>query len=306
MAIRHPKHLLVAALAAAALVAACARTGNPGGGGPTADKGVAAGRGSALLSRAPTARSRTITSKPTPKSPLRVELWGDSFSDQARDYLSFDFGLSGRATSIEHAYGGTALCDWFPDIRREIDPANRRSFHPQVAVIQFSGDAATPCMHDAKGLAYSGQALIDKYGADSAIAITMFTKAKIPVYFVSTPLSRVESPKYTGLTQLGGMFSTLPARFPAGGMVRYIDGATPLEWRGKFSATLPCAAWETCTGRWPDGTRTVVVRQTDGTHFCPVAQRATPLLRSCPVAMPGAQRFALAIAGPIIRDFHLR
>jgi hypothetical protein len=131
---------------------------------------------------------------------------------------------------------------------------------------------------------YSGQALVDKYAADAATAVAMFAKAKMPVYCVSTPLSESQSLLYTNLTPLDVMFSQLPARFPVGNEVRYIDGATPLQWHGKFSFTLPCLPWEVCTGRWPDGTKTVVVRQADGTR---------------------AQRFALAISGPVSRDFRL-
>jgi len=243
---------------------------------------------------------------PAAKPPLRVEVWGDSISAQAAPYIGFFLGLSGKATSRIHTFGGTALCDWFPDMRNELNQANRFGFHPQAVVIQFSGDAFTPCMKDSRGVAYSGQALVNKYAADSAAAIAMFARANVPVYFVSTPLSKGQSLLYTGLTPLGVMFSQLPARYPAGHIARYIDGANPLEWHGKFSATLPCLPWETCTGRWPDGTKTVVVRQADGVHFCPVTETVHPDgSRTCPVAMPGAQRFALAITGPISRDFHL-
>ena len=241
-----------------------------------------------------------------PKPQLRVEMWGDSISAQASPYINYFLGLSGKATSRLHTYGGTALCDWIPDMRSELNPANPLGFHPQAVIIQFSGDAFTTCMHDAHGLALTGQALVDKYAADAAVAIAMFAKAKVPVYFVAAPMSQSQSLLYTNLTPMGVMFSRLPARFPAGNLVRYIDGATPLEWHGKFSFTLPCLTWETCTGRWPDGTKTVVVRQADGTHFCPVTERVNPDgSRTCPVPMMGAQRFALAISGPLSRDFHL-
>jgi hypothetical protein len=240
------------------------------------------------------------------KPPLRIELWGDSISAQAAPNISFFLGLSGKATSRVHTFGGTALCDWFPDMRSELNPSNPAGFHPQAVIIQFSGDAFTPCMRDRAGFPYSGQGLVNKYAADSAAAIAMFSAAHVPVYFVSTPLSRTQSLVYTGLTPLDVMFSQLPARFPAGRLVRYIDGANPLEWHGKFSFTLPCLSWETCTGRWPDLTRTVVVRQADGVHFCPVAEvMQSNGFRTCPVPMPGATRFALAISGPVSRDFHL-
>jgi hypothetical protein len=241
------------------------------------------------------------------KLPLRVELWGDSISAQAAPNIAFVLGESRRVVTRLHTFGGSALCDWFSDMRNEMNPANPDAFHPQVAVIQFSGDAFTPCMHDANGVAYSGQALVNEYAVDSGLVIALFARAKIPVYFVSTPVTAGQAMQgYVGLMPIDAMFSTLPARYPDGGIARYIDGASPLEWHGRYSATLPCLPWETCTGRWPDGTKTVVVRQADGAHFCPVTETVNADgSKTCPVFMPGAQRFATAIAGPILRDFHL-
>jgi hypothetical protein len=239
-------------------------------------------------------------------APLRVELWGDSLSAQAGDYFRFFMAVSGKASPRAHVFGGTALCDWLPDIRKELDPANKSSFHPQVAVLQFSGNALTTCMQDKNRVAYSGQALVNKYAADAAAAIAMFAKAKIPVYFVSSPLSSAQSKLYTNQTPMGVMLSALPAKFPAGHLVHFVDAATPLEWHGKFSATLPCKSWEKCTGRWPDGTRTVVVRQSDGMHFCPVAEKSVKgVVATCPVPSPGARRFAMVMTGMLALDFHL-
>ena len=205
--------------------------------------------------------------------PLRVEVWGDSFTSQADPYINFHIGLTRKAKPRVHAYGATALCDWFTDMRNETNPANRAGFHPQAVIVQFFGDAFTRCMHDQNGVAYSGQALVNKYSADSRYVIEIFARWHIPVYFISTPLSIFQSTVYTGLSPLGQMFSQLPKRFPAGNLVRYIDGATPLELNGKFTYTLPCLLWETCSGRWADGTRTVVVREADGVHFCPELAR---------------------------------
>jgi hypothetical protein len=246
----------------------------------------------------------TACTPPKPP-PVRVEVWGDSIAGQASPYISFYLGLSGKATSRIHTFPGTALCDWFPDMRSELtSPAG---FHPQAVVIQFNGDAFTPCMKQANGVPYSGQALINKYASDAAYAVGLFTRAHIPVYFVSTPISRAQAAQgYVGNTPLGVMFSQLPGRFPAGGLVRFINGAAAVEWNGHYTATLPCAPWETCTGRWPDGTRTVVVREADGVHFCPVKEvPAGGGFTKCPVYMGGAARYAMAIAGPVLRDFHL-
>ena len=251
------------------------------------------------------------TPTPVPRlpgaAPLRVELWGDSISAVAAPYITSAIDKSGQATTRTNTYGGTALCDWFTSMRQELDPTDPNAFHPQVGVIQFSGDAFTPCMKDSKGVAYSGTALINKYASDSALAIALFAEYKVPVYFVSTPISRGEAALgYVGNTPLGVMFSKLPSRFPSNDLVRFTNAAAAVELNGHFTQTLPCETGEPCTGQWPDGTKTVVVRDVYGVHFCPVKEvSVNGAAPTCPVYMPGAFRFARAIATPIIRDFSL-
>ena len=114
---------------------------------------------------------------------------------------------------------------------------------------------------------------MNKYQFDSAGVIGFFSQAHVPVYFVSAPISRAQGAQgYVGNAPVGALFSKLPAIYPAGGLTRFIDGAAAVEWHGHYTDTLPCAPWETCTGHWPDGTRTVVVREADGVHFCPVKE----------------------------------
>jgi hypothetical protein len=271
----------------------------PSSGDPQSVTRITGGRITTLATPSP-----TPTRTPPPGPPLRVELWGDSISAQVAPYFGFFVGLTGRAVAREHTFGGSALCDWLPDMRSEIDPSNPTGFHPQVAVIQFYGRAFTPCMHDANGVAYSGQALVTKYAADSAIAISMFTSAKIPVYFVSTPISRDQAAQgVVGNSAIGVMFSKLPALFRSNPLVRFVDGAAAVEWHGHYSDTLPCQHGERCTGHWADGTPTVVVRQADGTHFCPVPEVMVNGTTSCPAAMPGARRYVLSIVDGIAQDF---
>ena len=235
--------------------------------------------------------------------PLRVEMWGDSIASQASPYVNFFLGISGKATSRTHVFPGTALCDWLPDIRRELDPANPAGFHPQAVVLEFIGVPWFQCMRDARGVSLSGQALIDKVASDSAVAIGIASRARVPVYFASAPIFRGDAGRYVGDTPLGVMYSRLPARFP-GGLIRFIDAALSVEWRGHYTDTLPCLPFEHCTGHWPDGTPTVVVREADGVHFCPVPEVAG-LPPYCPVPSPGAMRYAMAITSRVLHDFHL-
>ncbi len=329
-----PRRLsMLVAAAGMSIVAACGGSAGSSGTGPAAAPapsassrpGVTASSDTATPSAMPSAmpsasRSPARSPKAAPRPsksatavfprparlPLRVEVWGDSHADQAKDYISYYIGLGGKATSKIHTYGGTALCDWFADMRLELDPANPASFRPQAVAIQFSGNTFTPCMQDANGRPLTGQALIAKYRADAETVIRMFTAVKIPVYFVSTPISRADAALgYVGLTPLDVMYSKLPQRFPAGHLVRFADAAAAVEWHGHYTDTLPCLAWEKCTGRWPDGTKTVVVRQADGGHFCPVTETEVNGVKECPVYMGGAARFAIAIAHPILADFGL-
>ena len=156
-------------------------------------------------------------------------------------------------------------------------------------------------MKDAQGVPLAGQAILDKYATDTATAIALATRAHVPIYFVSPPIFREDAAKYVDTTPLGDLYSSLPSKFP-GGLVRYIDAAAAVEWHGHYTDTLPCLPWEHCTGRWPDGTKTVVVREVDGKHFCP----AQELWWDCPVPAPGAMRYAAAITSQVLRDFRIR
>jgi hypothetical protein len=237
----------------------------------------------------------------TKPAPLRVEFWGDSIGFQAAPYINYFIDATGKATVRTRVFPATSLCDWLPEIRRELDPANRTAFHPQAVVLEFTGVALYPCMQDAHGVPLAGQAIINKYVADTATAIAIATKAHVPIYFVSPPIYKEDAAKYVDTTPLGVMYSKLPARYP-GGLVRYIDAAQAVEWHGHYTDTLPCSPWEHCTGRWPDGTKTVVVRENDGRHFCP----APEVFWDCPVPSPGAWRYAAAITTPVLHDFGIK
>ncbi len=238
---------------------------------------------------------------PAPKAPLRVEMWGDSIGMQSAPYVNFFLGLGGKAVGRNHTFPGTAMCDWFNDIRSELNPANRSGFHPQAIVMVFTGVNYTACV---KGL--TGPALINKYHADAETIIGIAAKARVPVYFASTPIYKAQASLYVGDTPLGVMESKLPAQNPAKG-VRFINAALSVELNGHFTFTLPCLPGETCKVA-PNGTKYVVVREADGGHFCPVTEVPTGDafgLTTCPVYSPGARRYALAITTRILTDFHL-
>jgi hypothetical protein len=232
-----------------------------------------------------------------PPSP-RVEYFGDSLAYQAAPYINYFFGAGGVHTK-EQVFAATSICDWIPTIGRDLDPRNAAGYHPNAIVLVFSGVTVFPCMKDAHGFPLTGQALLNKMYSDAKIVISFAYRAHVPVYFASTPIEAPDANKYVGDTPLGQMYSRLPGLYP-GGLVRFIDAAQSVEWKGHYTTTMPCAVFEHCSGHWPDGTPTVVVRSTDGVHFCPVAE----IFFNCPTSMPGAMRFAAAITKPVITDLH--
>lgn len=240
---------------------------------------------------------------PAKPAPLRVEYWGDSIGTQAGPYFNYWLGLSGKAVGRTHTFPGTALCDWFKDINTEI--SSPTGWHPQAVVIEFTGVAVTPCMRvggRATGTPLSGQAVIDKYRYDAQRVIALFEKARVPVYFVSPPITYAQSlqkPPVTGLNPMGKMFSQLPAASKSG-LVRFVDAGAAVLANGRFTWTLPCLPWECAPGK------TVVVREADGVHFCPVKEvDVGGGWTTCPVSMPGAMRYATAITARVLSDFHL-
>ncbi len=250
--------------------------------------------------------AEAIRLDPVPKTPVRVELWGDSMGEQSAPAFAQLLALSKHAVSANHTFPGTAICDWLADMRREVDPANPTGFHPQAAVLVFSGVSYTACTRDGRGAERTGTALIDKYRSDAAAAIAIFAKAHVPVYFASVPISRANAAAgMVGDTPLGKMYATLPGVHPFA-TARFVDAAQAVEWHGHYTDTLPCEKGETCTGHWADGTATVVVREADGKHFCPVEEVSTGGawgLKICPVVMPGAVRYMRVITAKVLKDF---
>ena len=75
-----------------------------------------------------------------------VVLYGDSLAWESREHFAAAF--AGRTDVQVHTrtLGGTAICDWL-DVMR----ADAVELAPGAVVIEFSGNALTPCMQDAHG-----------------------------------------------------------------------------------------------------------------------------------------------------------
>jgi hypothetical protein len=164
-------------------------------------------------------------------------------------------------------------------------------------VVEFSGNALTPCMRDPDGHPLRGDAYFGRYRADAAEVVTIFSSIGARVYFAGSPISRPaeQAGDYSG-GRLDAMYRAVPGS-------RFVDAAAAvLDPAGHYTETLPCLPTEPCTR--PDGTN--VVRAPDGAHFCPGnGPPREGVTDGCHTWSSGAFRYARALAAPVIRDFAL-
>ena len=208
-----------------------------------------------------------------------IALYGDSLGMEAAPFFKYLAGASGASTLLR-AYNGWAICDDLESMARDA-----ASLHPSVAVIEFSGNAMTPCM---SGYSMGTTPYYDKYEADAQQAIDVFHSRGIPVVLIGAPISAWAN-LAANLDYLNGIYRSL---VPINTGVSYSDAGQSVLADGEFTLTLPCLPFETCTS--PNGSN--VVRSPDGVHFCP-SGIITPQgwYDVCSVYSSGAFRFALAM-----------
>ena len=254
------------------------------------------------VARTPNARS-VVTRASVPLAATRaaastvlptVILYGDSLAFESQTHFRDALLRAGITDVHTKTFGGTALCDWIDDMR-----ADALSLKPTVVIIEFSGNALTPCMHDENDAPLIAEAYFSKYVQDAGEALRIFRPTGAAVYFVGAPISRhaaeVHDPN-------AGRLNTLYSDIAAMAGAKYVDAGAAVLDHGRWTATMPCRVTEPCTGS-ADGTdRGVnVVRSPDGVHFCPNAGAAEQgVTDGCAVWSSGAYRFGSAMAAPII------
>jgi hypothetical protein len=175
--------------------------------------------------------------------------------------------------------------------------------HPQVAVLEFSGNTFTSCMG---GCSEGSTAAITRYCGDTTEAINLFLAVGTHVFLDGSPIDYSQWVTHDRhWNDLNSALSALAARYP--GRVSYVDAGRAVEGPGhSFTWTLPCLSFEPCTGPVVSGLRTNIVRSSDGVHFCPAnSGNSQGQVAPCDVFSSGAFRFAMAMAAPVITDFHL-
>src|SRR4029079_15622645 len=114
-----------------------------------------------------------------------VVLYGDSLAAESQDFFRAALNAAGITDVHSETFGGTAICDWLDNKR-----ADAITLHPTAVVIEFSGNALTPCMQGTDGKALSGDAYWEHYRADAQTAISIFAPARSRIYVVGSPISR--------------------------------------------------------------------------------------------------------------------
>jgi hypothetical protein len=243
--------------------------------------------------------SSTATSPPvTDNGPVSVVLFGDSLAYQAAPYFDTLIQAGGKARVKNFVFGGTAVCDWLPDMHKVA-----RS-HPQVVVMEFVGNAFTPCMH---GCPVGSASAVNRYCANMSEAIHLFLAVGTHVYLEGAPIDDTEWISHDRhWDDLNKAFALLASRYPGG--VTYVNAGRAVEGPGgSFTWTLPCLAFEPCNGPTIAGVQTDVVRSPDGVHFCPMSSPSIDgRVTRCNVYSSGAFRFAAAMATPVIHEYHLQ
>jgi hypothetical protein len=234
---------------------------------------------------------------PAPAAARRVVLYGDSLAWQSQGFFTAALAGAGITQVTTRTFGGTAICDWFSDMR-----ADAATIHPDAVVVEFSGNALTPCMRSLDGSALSGAAYFQKYAADAATVLDIFTPGRTVVFFAGAPISRgAERTGDPTTPTLHAIYAALAESSPHG---RYTDAGASVLSGGRWAETLPCLPDEPCTGgRDANGTPVNVVRAPDGAHFCPGAPSAVRgVTAACSVWPSGSWRFGNAMAAPVIAE----
>jgi hypothetical protein len=228
-----------------------------------------------------------------------IVLYGDSLASEAADHFRDALTSAGVGHVRTSTFGGTAICDWLDRMR--FDAA---TLHPTAVVVEFSGNALTPCMMDSQGqsLAVAVNTYYRKYMNDAREVLRIFATSGTRVYFASAPKTRVaEEASDPNAGLLNTVYADLAAETSD---ARFVGAGTTLLQDGHWTATLPCLESEPCTGGVDAGGRGInVVRAPDGGHFCPGAPGATRgVTGPCPVWSSGAFRYGNAMAAAVIGD----
>lgn len=229
---------------------------------------------------------RDVPVVPAHPGPIRVAVYTDSLGFEARGVVIVKLAAAGLDVRYS-GRPGTAPCDWTTPDHMGADAA----WAPDVVVLEFSGNNATPCTVGPAG-PLTGTALVDSYARSADEVMRYFPSAR--VFFASFPVRRARfvSGDPTD-TELNALWASMPRRYRN---ARFVDAAPAVLDDGRYADTLPCRPGEpSCGVGAPPGR--VKVRNDDGLHFCPV-KIVGPWV--CNAYSPGAVRYGSALADDVL------
>jgi hypothetical protein len=225
----------------------------------------------------------------------RVVVYGDSLAWEARDYITWLGAVNGMDVTLR-AYGGTALCDWFPEAAWTL-----RAARPETVVWAFSGNNLTACIRP-RGRTLEGVELARRYQQDARRAVVLSRAAGANVVFVGSP--RSWAARHDAKWQrISAVYERVAKRNRKD--VRFVDGGRLIAPGGAWRSTQPCLPREKgvvdADGSRPCRDGRIVVRAPDGAHFCPGGAPAVlGVTQACPRYSSGAFRYA----STIVREAH--
>ncbi len=101
----------------------------------------------------------------------RVVLYGDSLSFEAHGAFAAELAATTRSDLVTRVVPGTSPCDHLAAMEAD------RALRPDVVVIQFVGNNASPCALGPDGQRLVGQALADRTEADVRSAVELWAAA---------------------------------------------------------------------------------------------------------------------------------
>jgi hypothetical protein len=242
-----------------------------------------------------------------------VDVYGDSLMSQMQGPLQFQLALDGIKSSVQD-FGGTALCDWFPKIESQVMSAK-----PITVVIEFSGNALTPCMAGAN----SEAAIVAKYRSDLTYIATWLHAKGVALMVVGGPpgiewtgqtivipttwsVGQIPEGYAPRDTALNDMYQAVVRGYQDRGWdINYIPAGQAVGAPdGMWTYVLPCLSFETAAmGCNPQGL--IIVRAPDFGHLCHVPV-TTPSGPGCAVWDAGGWRYAAAISAYVNTVFSAR
>jgi hypothetical protein len=222
-------------------------------------------------------------------APVEVSVFGDSLAHEAKGALALELAPHVGADPTLQTYPGTALCDFRRAIKSDL--ARR---HPDVLVLEFSGNSGTPCMAEGGGdlLPVGSDRWRRRYLDDLRVVLGVARRTGTRVVWAAAPPL---SPERFPSNYPRGLAVAIRRLSRDHGRLRVVDAGTALaDAGGGYAATLPCRPDEAAYCR--DGR--VVVRSDDGLHFD--CHGVPGEMGECIGYSAGARRFGEAIAAAAV------